>query len=63
MKKATIRMDIFLPDNFMVGDCEKCPFRDVHEREVSYQTYERRVECHLGRKPFNCPIHICIPDQ
>ena len=63
MKKASVHLEIFVPDNFQPGDCEHCVFRDVHETEVSYQVYERKVECHLGSKSFTCPIHVHIPTQ
>ena len=63
MKQAHIALDIYVSDNFTPGDCENCPFRDVHKWEVDYQTYERKVECKLGRKAFTCPIHIHVPSQ
>ena len=63
MKKASVNLEIFVSDDFQPGDCENCPFKNVRETEVTRSVYERKVECHLGRKPFTCPIYIHVPTQ
>ena len=62
-KRANVNMEFYVSENFVPGDCEKCVFRKVDEHEISYQVYERTVSCVLGRKPFNCPIYVCVPSN
>lgn len=63
MKRATANLEFYVKDNFEPGDCDNCPFKDVHETEVSHQVYERKVGCNLGSKSFRCPIKVKEPSQ
>lgn len=56
MKKLTLSIKINVPDEFEIGDCEKCPIVLKEYKECAYGQGRYKYKCSLGFKPGICPL-------
>ena len=60
MKKAILNIKINVPDDFNIGECDKCPLSVKNRREWESLPgcYWVDVYCKLGFDEATCPLKV-----
>lgn len=58
MKKATLNIQINVPDNFNCGDCNRCPFNVEKEQILETGQTLEYVDCGIGFSHTTCPLEV-----
>ena len=58
MKKAILNIKINVPDDFNIGNCDKCPLNVKSSCESFPGCYWEKVDCKFGFNEVTCPLEV-----
>ena len=56
MRRVQLLIRRYVPDDFVPGQCAKCPFKSVSSSEPFPGCYQETIRCKLGYTSSVCPL-------
>ena len=63
MKRFQLVLRVNVPDDFLPGQCAKCPLKSVSSREPFPGCYQETIRCKIGYDSFICPLEELYDDH